>query len=55
MTSVRLEPTSTRAAVQAAATAAAVELIDIYTTYYWLYPGQIMPEHREVTANDGDD
>ena len=55
MTDVRMEPTAARTMLQSTATAATVEGIGIYTTYYWLHPGQCVPVHQEVIASGGDD
>lgn len=46
MTSVILEPTTTRAGI---------ELVDIYSIYYWLHPAQFAAEHREVGIDDKSD
>lgn len=40
--------------VESTVTVARVELVDIYTTYYWLHHAQAIPEHEEVVAR-GDD
>lgn len=48
MRGVRVESTVTAAVPQTTATVARVELVDIYTTYYWLHPAQAIPEHEEV-------
>lgn len=45
---VRVEPLITATVLQTTATVARVELVDIYTTYYWLHPAQAIPEHEEV-------
>ncbi len=46
MTSVILEPTTT---------GVNIELIDIYSIYYWLHPAQFAAEHREVGIDDKSD
>lgn len=48
MRGVRVESTITAAVLQTTATVARVELVDIYTRYYWLHPAQAIPEHEEV-------
>ncbi len=55
MTSVLLEPTTTRAHVRDATTGVDIELIDIYSIYYWLHPAQFAAEHQEVGIDDKSD
>lgn len=55
MTSVILEPTTTSAHVEDTVTAAGIELVDIYSIYYWLHPAQFAAEHREVGIDDKSD
>lgn len=47
-TAVQIEPTANAVSVDAAETIAVIEAVDISTTYYWLHPGQTLPEHQEV-------
>lgn len=52
MTSVALASTATGVMLSPTATTAITELVDIYTVYYWLHPGQAMAQHQEVGRDD---
>jgi hypothetical protein len=54
-TGVGMQATTTSAHVQDAATGVNIELIDIYSIYYWLHPAQFAAEHREVGIDDKSD
>jgi hypothetical protein len=42
----------TTAVIEPTVTSVIIELVDIYTTYYWLAPGVPSPEHLEVIKGD---
>jgi len=52
MTDVRCEPTETRVHVDGTQTSVQIDLVDIYTTYYWISHAQVAPEHRAAHSEE---
>jgi len=48
MTTVMLDPITTSVMLTAVKTRVELELVDIYSLYYWLFPGHVIVEHQEA-------
>lgn len=48
MTTVMLDPITTTAKITTLTTSVQFELVDIYSLYYWLFPGYVIVEHQEA-------
>lgn len=54
MNAVVIEPTTNSIKLEEVETHLDADLVDVYSTYHFLHPAQVVAEHREVRSNADD-